>query len=216
LTQYPIFPWILIDYKSSKIDLDDINVYRDLTKPVGTLNEKSKEYYKTRFENWNHEKIPKFHYGSHYSSSGVTLYYLLRIEPYTSHYLELQDKKFDVPDRLFHSISETWDSVYKESFQDVKELIPEFFYLPEFLLNSMKLQLGKKQNSKIVDNVVLPKWAKDNPNEFIRIHRKALESNYVSQHLNDWIDLIWGYKQTGKEAIDNINVFYYLTYEGIY
>jgi hypothetical protein len=50
--------------------------------------------------------------------------------------------------------------------------------------------------------------------EFIRINRKALESNYVSEHLNEWIDLIWGFKQNGKEAIENLNIFYYLTYEG--
>jgi hypothetical protein len=110
---------------------------------MGALSEKSREYHKQRYLNWNHEKIPKFHYGTHYSSSGSTLYYLMRLEPFTSSYIELQDKKFDVPDRLFHSINETYESVSNDSFQDVKELIPEFFYLPEIFKNSMKLQLGK-------------------------------------------------------------------------
>lgn len=31
--------------------------------------------------------------------------------------------------------------------------------------------------------------------------------------MNNWIDLIFGYKQRGKEAADNLNAFYYLTYE---
>jgi len=42
----------------------------------------------------------------------------------------------------------------------------------------------------------------------------ALESDYVSAHLNEWIDLIFGFKQQGQAAIDNVNVFHHLFYEG--
>ena len=42
--------------------------------------------------------------------------------------------RFDVADRQFHSIASTWRALM-ESPNDVKELIPEFFYLPEFLQN---------------------------------------------------------------------------------
>ena len=40
LSQYPVFPWVLSDYSSSHdLDLDDPEIYRDLTKPVGALEE---------------------------------------------------------------------------------------------------------------------------------------------------------------------------------
>lgn len=49
---------------------------------------------------------------------------------------------FDLADRMFHSVREAWLSASKHNMADVKELIPEFFYLPEFLLNSNNFDLG--------------------------------------------------------------------------
>jgi hypothetical protein len=43
-----------------------------------------------------------------------------------------------------------------------------------------------------IGNVELPLWAKNNPFEFIRLHQEALESDYVSNNLHNWIDLIFG------------------------
>jgi len=66
----------------------------------------------------------------------------------------------------------------------------------------------------MVDDVVLPPWADDSPEKFVAIMREALESDLVSSMLPLWIDLIFGYKQTGVEAIKAKNVFFYLTYYG--
>jgi WD40 repeat protein len=43
---------------------------------------------------------------------------------------------------------------------------------------------------------------------------EALESDFVSENIHNWIDLIFGYKQQGEEAGKNLNVFHYLSYEG--
>ena len=64
-----------------------------------------------------------------------------------------------------------------------------------------------------MDDVVLPPWAHGDAFEFVRLNRLALESDYVSENLHNWVDLIFGYKQRGEEAVQANNVFYYLTYE---
>lgn len=76
--------------------------------------------------------------------------------------------------------------------------------------------LGTKQDGQIVEDVALPTWAHDSAAEFVRINRLALESEYVSENLHHWIDLIFGFKQKGQAAKDACNLFYHLTYEGQY
>ena len=121
--------------------------------------------------------------------------------------------RFDIADRQFHSFQSAWSNIM-DSPNDGKELIPEFFYLPELLQNSNRFDLGKLQiTHQKVNDVQLPPWAHSSAEEFIRLHRLALESDYVSAHLHQWIDLIFGYKQTGQAAVDALNVFMYCAYE---
>ncbi|XP_036321880.1 WD repeat and FYVE domain-containing protein 3 isoform X2 [Rhagoletis pomonella] len=216
LMQYPVFPWIVADYESEELDLSNPKTFRDFSKPMGAQSEERLEQFQKRFKEWDdpHGETPPYHYGTHYSSAMIVCSYLVRLEPFTQHFLRLQGGHFDLADRMFHSIREAWQSASKFNMADVKELIPEFFYLPEFLSNGNNFDLGTKQNGDTLNHVILPPWAKQDPREFIRVHRSALECDYVSQNLHLWIDLIFGCKQQGPAAVDAVNVFHHLFYEG--
>ena len=211
ITQYPIFPWVIADYESKELDMANPKTFRDLSKPMGALNPDRLRQFLERYELLMVEVFQNSITGPITQVLGLYCY-LIRMEPFTSLAISLQGGKFDCPDRLFSSISECWHSCL-HSMSDVKELIPEFYTSPEFLLNTDSFPLGKRQDGKIVDNVELPPWAA-NAHEFVRINALALESEYVSQNLHKWIDLVFGFKQRGQEAEHSHNLFYYLTYEG--
>lgn len=107
-------------------------------------------------------------------------------------------------------------------------------------VNSNEYELGVRDDCVPVCDVELPVWAKK-PEDFVRINRmvrdagglfwnthrdseripdcsitihQALESEFVSCQLHQWIDLIFGYKQRGPEAVRALNVFSFLSYEG--
>uniref|UniRef100_T1KMA3 WD repeat and FYVE domain-containing protein 3 n=1 Tax=Tetranychus urticae TaxID=32264 RepID=T1KMA3_TETUR len=216
LMQYPVFPWILADYSSPELDLNDPLSFRDLSKPMGAQTTDRLEQFRKRYNEWDdlHGETPPYHYGTFYSSAMIVASYLVRMEPFTQNFLRLQGGHFDLADRMFHSVGDAYMSAAKNNMADVKELIPEFFNLPEFLVNHNAYDLGVKQNGVRLGDVILPPWAKGDAREFIRMHRAALECDYVSAHLHEWIDLIFGYKQQGPAAVEAINVFHHLFYEG--
>ena len=113
-----------------------------------------------RFNSFEDDEIPAFMYGSHYSSAGVVLHYLLRMEPFTTMAIDLQSGRFDCPDRLFFSVNECFKGCLT-SMSDVKELTPEWFYDPFIFINRSKFDLGKRQDTDtLVDDVESPPWAK--------------------------------------------------------
>jgi hypothetical protein len=218
LTQYPVFPWVLADYTSDELDLDNPKTFRNFSKPMGCQTPLREAEYKDRFKQFaemGDHNAPPFHYGTHYSSAMIVSSYLIRLQPFVQSYLLLQGGSFDHADRLFDSIERAWQSASRDNMSDVRELTPEFFYLPEFLTNVNGYEFGTKQGSgEAVNNVRLPKWAKGDPHIFIAKHREALESEYVSRNLHEWIDLVFGYKQRGEAAIEATNVFQHLSYGG--
>ncbi|KAI3378550.1 hypothetical protein SNEBB_003428 [Seison nebaliae] len=214
LSQYYIFPWVISSFKSSNSD-DTRITYRNLGYPIGALDEETRENLRKKYDMFHDPSgtIQKFHHGSHYSNPACVIHYLMRMEPFTGLHVALQNGRFDVADRQFYSIEQSIDGILTHP-TDAKELIPEFYYFPEFLRNLNNLKLGMLQNRSMeLNDVILPSWCNSSTELFVQQHRQWLDSDIVRKHLPKWMDLIFGYKQSGQLAIDALNVYMYYSYE---
>lgn len=161
--QYPIFPWVITDYRSSEIDLNNPKIYRDLSKPLAPLSEKATHF-------------PQF-----YLTGETVISYLSNLQPYRS----MQTLSNPSPSyRFSDSISNYFDGMLAKG-GTIQEAIPEFFY-----------------SSESFQPEQLPPWANGSTFEFVRIQREALESEYVSNNLHLWIDLIFGKKSRLPDSIN--------------
>ena len=180
LSQYPVFPWIISDYESS-----EITGYRNLSLPMGQQSEERAKQFEQVYNG-------TYMYGAHYSMAASVHFYLLRSPPYTFYDWDLHNG-WDNPARIFFDVGYSWKSSSELNTNDVKELIPELFSVPECLMNVCELRL---------ESVKLPAWCKNAIN-FILIHKEELDKAQIGS----WIDLIFGYSQTGAAANAVKNVF---------
>ena len=221
ISQYPVFPWILNSYQDPlKNDNEDEEKYnlRDMSLPMGmmTLDEKGeqrKEAFMLNYETLKEseeEGMKPYMFGSNYSNPIYVCNFLMRIFPFTHIAIELQGSKFDDPNRLFISVE---NSFYNSTTQktDVRELIPEFYYLPEIFLNVNDLNMGKLENGQVVSDIITP--CDNNPYEFVLNMRTILESDEISNTIQNWVDLIFGSKSRGKEAENVNNLFTEASYQ---
>ena len=224
ITQYPVFPWLLSNYsdplktqqikKKENENEEDKTIedytYRDLSLPMGMLelNEDSvkrkKNYLSTYKVLKQEEGIIPYIFGCNYSNATYVCNYLIRLFPFTQICIEIQGDGFDSPHRLFTSIEKAFKNASTQS-TDVREIIPEFFYLPEMFKNLNSLNFGKYDEDNLVDKVSTP--CGNNPYKFIMSMRNILENENISYNINNWIDLVFGYKAKGKEAQNAKNIY---------
>ena len=65
------------------------------------------------------------------------------------------------------------------------------FYLSECLVNYNNFKFGQTQFKYVVNDVILPNWAKGNYKLFVKMNKKTLESCFISEKIHYWIDLIF-------------------------
>mmetsp|Transcript_3005 Transcript_3005/g.2856 ORF Transcript_3005/g.2856 Transcript_3005/m.2856 type:complete len:167 (-) Transcript_3005:1805-2305(-) len=121
MRQYPIFPWIINDYKidnktfAEKFGKEEI--FRDLQKNTATLSPEkkfvaNKIYQQNREEDFQYG-TEKFYIKFGCSNFLTCLRLLNRVEPFTSMHIKA-NTHLDEPDRTFKSIRREWKNILKE------------------------------------------------------------------------------------------------------
>lgn len=206
LCQYPVFPWIIKNYVSEDIKLEDEKIYRPLGVSMGAISKEKRKVADDKLSTMICEtEYQPYQFAVHYLPGRVVLGYMLRTEPYASLLLKFEGGH-DAAPRMFHSMKHLWDSCMTDK-SDNRELIPEFYYLPEMFANFNMHSYGTKNAEDILteyipnntprvilDQVVLPLWTV-NHHSFLKKNALALENPQVSLNLDKWIDLIFGDKQ---------------------
>lgn len=57
LSQWPVFPWVLADYDSARLDLEDPQSFRDLSLPMGALNPSRLKLFQQRFNEMPRDQV---------------------------------------------------------------------------------------------------------------------------------------------------------------
>ena len=197
--QYPIFPMLY----------DLIGLSRELNQHIG-LQELCAEsirrkdlFLKTLKSNFSlndedDENKEMFIFSIHYSNPAFVLNYLIRLIPYSFLSIEFQGDSFDDPNRLFFSIEKVLMSSLNVK-SDLREMIPELYYLIDLFFNKNDILFDKIYNGTNIENVFIKDdekiesdlLKKENYASYIYNIRKKLEG----RHINKWIDLIFGINQ---------------------
>lgn len=175
---HPIMPWVT-DFTGS----EPSSGRRDLSKSKYRLN-KGDEQLDWQFMETTPGSTP--HHITHLLSDVTYFVYLARRTPVPV-LRKFVRSKYE-PNEYPVSVRRVFDWT-------PDECIPEFYSDPT-IFASLHADMPDLQ---------LPEWA-PSPVDFVAKHREALESDWVSESLHEWIDLAFGYKLTGQAAVESKNV----------
>ncbi|KAG4998317.1 hypothetical protein JHK84_029345 [Glycine max] len=178
-TFHPVMPWV-IDFSSKPDDNCDTG-WRDLSKSKWRLAKGDEQLDFT----YSTSEIPH-----HVSDECLSE---LAVCSYKARRLPLSVLRVAV--RSVYEPNE-----YPSTMQRLYQWTPDEC-IPEFYCDA---QIFKSIHDGMAD-LAVPSWAESHE-DFIKLHRDALESNRVSFQLHHWIDITFGYKISGQAAIAAKNV----------
>ena len=183
-------------------------------------------------------------FGSHFSNGMYVSHYLCRLFPYSLTMIEIQGAGFDCSERLFLNLQRSFYSSVSEK-SDVREIIPEFFTIPELFLNINNLEFGKieiqseeinekesesiktkiKNNENVIidlDEKIKKKQVEDvelptwcKDNPYFFVEKFRILFENNKLNINPWIDITFGYLQRGQKAQGIGNIFSPYAYDGV-
>ena len=216
LNQYPVFPIIFFyDKKNNELDRDLKNHigFQDISQESRLRKESLIELYKENSlyvkdeDNILDKEIVHF-FNIHYSNIVYTSNYMIRIFPYSFLAIELQGDGFDDPNRLFFSIEDAFYNILSQK-SDLRELIPEFYYLPEMFMNINSINFHKRSTGEPVDFVIMPKLSNENINTinneiqrkdyFTFVYELKIKLEKNKKDIGFWLNIIFGTEQRYKK-----------------
>jgi hypothetical protein len=205
LTQYPIMPWVVQNYAAKQLNLADRANFRDLTLPLFAQSHEQQvhcfDYYRTTGSiSSDPHCIPNY-----VSNVGSTLYYLVRMEPFTTEEIRFQGTALDAMDRTCQSLGLAYALMPSPAPRHALELVPECYFSAEVFQNINAVVFPAGRTGERIGDMVLLLWATSH-RDCVRQLRAAIESPSVSEQLHEYIDLVWGYRRRGQPALDCLRV----------